>query len=83
MDTIGKRIRHARNRLVWTQEDLAKASGLTNVTISRLENDQIDGVPRQSTLKKLGAALGVEPAWLVFGGEGARREDHPEGKIAA
>jgi transcriptional regulator with XRE-family HTH domain len=82
MDTVGKRIRIARNRLVWTQEDLAKATGLTNVTISRLENDQIEGTPRQSTLRKLGAALGVDPAWLVFGGD-MIQENASEGKRAA
>ena len=77
MDTIGERLRAARDRRVWTQEDLARASGVPVVTISRIENDRHEGRPRQSTIRKLADALGIDPAWLVFGDGGA------EGKAAA
>ena len=68
MQTIGARLKHARLRKVWTQEDLAQESGLPVVTISRIENGHSRNT-RQSTVRKLAGALGVEPAWLMFGGE--------------
>jgi transcriptional regulator with XRE-family HTH domain len=52
---------------VWTQEDLAKASGVQVVTISRIENGKVAGRPRQSTIRKLAQALDVEASWLLFG----------------
>jgi len=67
--TVGARVRSARNRRVWTQEDLARESGVPVVTISRIENDRHEGQPRPSTVRQLAAALGVEPAWLLFGDE--------------
>src|SRR5688500_5010113 len=65
--TIGERLRQVRNRKVWTQEDLARESGVPVVTISRIENGRHEGQPRQSTIRRLAAPLGVEPAWLVYG----------------
>jgi transcriptional regulator with XRE-family HTH domain len=76
LDTFGGRLREARRRKVWRQEDLAAASGVAVVTISRLESGHGD-TPRQSTVRKLAEALDVEPAWLVFG------EVEWEGKEAA
>ena len=75
MQTIGTRIRHARQRALMTQEDLASASGVAVVTLSRLENDQYTE-PRPATVRKLAQALDVDPAWLMFGDEGL-------GKVAA
>ncbi len=77
MGTIGERLRQARMRRVWTQENLARASGIPIVTISRIENGHHEGQPRQSTIRKLAGALGVEAAWLLLGEEAA------EGKAAA
>jgi transcriptional regulator with XRE-family HTH domain len=76
LNTFGDRLREARRRKVWRQEDLAAASGVAVVTISRLESGHGDA-PRQSTVRKLAEALDVEPAWLVFG------EVEWEGKDAA
>lgn len=73
MDSIGKRVRAARNRLTWTQEDLETHSGITEVSISRIENDQT--VPRQSTARKLAKALGVDPAWILLGDAAARLDE--------
>ena len=69
MSTIGERLRAARLRRVWTQDDLARESGVPIVTISRWENGHVAGLPRQSTIRKLAAALDVDPAWLLLGDE--------------
>jgi len=61
---------------VLTQEDLSQLAGVTEATISRMENDK-SGPTRPSTVRKLAEALGVEPGWLLFGDEGL------EGKVAA
>ena len=67
MPTVGERLREARRRKVWTQEDLARESGVPVVTISRIENDRQENQPRPSTIRRLAAVLGVEPAWLLLG----------------
>lgn len=77
MDTIGARLRRARERKLITQADLSVASGVTEATISRIENGQ-SGPTRPSTTRKLAQALGVDPVWLMFG-----EEDEAEGKAAA
>ncbi len=66
MTTVGERLRWTRDRHAWTQEDLARASGVPIVTISRIENRRIDR-PRQSTVRRLADALGVDPGWLLTG----------------
>ena len=76
METIGTRLRQARERRVLTQEDLSQLAGVTEATISRMENDK-SGPTRPSTVRKLAEALGVAPGWLLFGDEGL------EGKVAA
>jgi len=67
MATVGGRLRFARNRKVWTQQDLARESGVPVVTISRVENGHHEGQPRPSTIRRLAGALGVEPEWLQHG----------------
>lgn len=78
MATVGERLRVARDRKVWTQEDLARESGVPVVTISRIENGHLEGQPRQSTIRRLAAPLGVEPVWLLLGDE-----EEAQGKAAA
>jgi transcriptional regulator with XRE-family HTH domain len=68
-EPMSKRLRVLRLSHVWTQEDLGEKSSVPVVTISRLENDHNAGMPRQSTVRKLAAALGVSPAYLLFGEE--------------
>ncbi len=65
MSAVGARLRLARQRKVWTLEDLAQASGVMVATLSRLENGKQEARP--STIRKLAAALEVEPGWLLFG----------------
>ena len=78
MATVGERLRTARERRVLTQADLATKAKVTVVAISRIENDRLDGPPRQSTVRRLAKALKVEPAWLLFG-EHAGESPVPKG----
>jgi transcriptional regulator with XRE-family HTH domain len=57
------RLREVRERKLMTQEELAQRSGLTQTSISALER----GVhaPRISTIRKLAAALEVDPDELI------------------
>lgn len=52
------RIREVRKEHGWSQEELAKRSGVSRVTISKLENHG-DAVVSSSTLLQLAKALGV------------------------
>jgi transcriptional regulator with XRE-family HTH domain len=56
------RLRYWRERRFLTQEQLAGRAGVTNATISRLEQGQD---ARLSTLVKLAKALDIEPSALV------------------
>ncbi len=76
MQTMGQRLAQARKRQVLSQEELATAAGVPVVTISRIETGHTEA-PRPSTVRKLAGALGVGPAWLLFG------EESQAGKLAA
>ncbi len=67
METIGARLRTIRTRRFLTQEELAKASGIQVVTISRIENDRQESQPRLATIRKIAAALDIDAEWLMFG----------------
>jgi transcriptional regulator with XRE-family HTH domain len=69
LDTLGKRLEHARRRRAWTQADLAEKADLSVITVTRLENDNGGDNPRASTIRQLAKALDVDPGWLLFGGE--------------
>ncbi len=60
--TLGK-LKAVRESQFLTQQDLADKSGVSRVTINRLERGNVDA--RFSTVRKLAAALEVEPAQLV------------------
>lgn len=66
--TLGDRIREARKKKGWTQEDLAKAAGATQSAIGNVESDARRN-PR--ILLGVAAALGRRPQWLL-------NEDGPE-----
>lgn len=57
------KLNELRRRRVLTMEELAEKSGVGRNTIWRLENGKMGGQPR--TIRKLAAALGVEPEELV------------------
>jgi predicted transcriptional regulator len=69
-------IRAARGFLDWKQSDLAKTSGIAEVTIKKIERGGID--PRASTLEALQRAfnkaglLFLEPGDVRDGGAGLR-----------
>ncbi len=67
MDTLGHRLRHARDRQLLTQRELSEASGVMEATISRIENDRFRRRPNKATLQALADALDVSLLWLVFG----------------
>jgi transcriptional regulator with XRE-family HTH domain len=56
---IATNLRRAREACGLSQDDLARASGLTQMTISRLENGRNTPYPR--TVKRLARALRVRP----------------------
>ena len=59
-----ERIRHERIRKRWTQEDLARNSGLSLGQISRIEGGKIES-PHFSTIAKIAEALGVSDEDLI------------------
>ncbi len=62
------KLRQIRERMFVTQAELAERTGITEATISRIENRQHE--PRISTVRKLAAGLGLQPDDLVdWGGE--------------
>jgi transcriptional regulator with XRE-family HTH domain len=65
LERFGANVRAARHTKNWTQEDLAHASGLTSVQISRIER----GVReiRLTTLLRLLRALDASPDELLDG----------------
>ena len=75
MNTLGERLRIARERKLWTQRELSETSGVMEATISRIENNRHRRRPMRSTLQALADALNVSVMWLAIG------ED--EGKVAA
>ena len=66
--SIGKRIRKRRQELKLTQENLARALGLTPQHISGIEQDKRS--PSLASLAKLAEELGVTIDFIVTGKEG-------------
>ncbi len=58
-----EKLRELRRRRVLTMEELSKKAGVGRNTIWRLEHGVMGAQPR--TIRKLAAALGVEPEELV------------------
>jgi len=58
--TPGQLIRAARDRLGWSQRQLAERLGLRQTTVSALERD-VPGTLRLQQLLSLAAQLGIEP----------------------
>ena len=62
--SVGESVRIIRQLQDLTQTELARLSGITQSTISAIENDRVSlGVERAKTLAR---ALGCHPAVLVF-----------------
>jgi transcriptional regulator with XRE-family HTH domain len=62
--TTGDKLKGARRRAMLTQGQLAEKSGVGITTIVRIERDQVKD-PHVGTLRKLAAALDIEPAELL------------------
>jgi len=62
------KLKEFRHRRVLTLHELEERSGVAYNTIWRLENGRTGAHPR--TIRKLAAALGVEPEVLVKAGSG-------------
>lgn len=77
MDSIGDRLRIARERKLLTQDELSERTGVMKATISRIENGKHANRPRAGTLRALADALEVDVFWLANG------EDVEMGKLAA
>ncbi|MFT4607057.1 MAG: transcriptional regulator with XRE-family HTH domain [Urechidicola sp.] len=70
--TVGESVRIVRELQEMSQNDLARATGIPQSTISAIENDRVNlGVERA---KKLAISLKCHPAILVFPGW----DIHPE-----
>ena len=63
MEANGARLRQLRRERAWSQRDLARHSGVSQDTITRLETGQREAQPR--TMRRLAEALGVEPRELM------------------
>jgi XRE family transcriptional regulator, regulator of sulfur utilization len=66
---VGDNVRELRTLSALTQEELADRAGITATALSRIERNEAE--PRPSTLRKLAAALGVEPRELIKTGNDA------------
>ena len=66
---VGDNVRELRTLSALTQEELADRAGITATALSRIERNEAE--PRPSTLRKLAAALGVEPRELIKRGKDA------------
>lgn len=73
--SIGSRIRKRRQELELTQQDLAKALGITSQHISAIEQDK--RTPSLSSLGRLSEELGVSVDYIVSGKEGIITETIP------
>jgi transcriptional regulator with XRE-family HTH domain len=64
--TVGERIRERRRSLNMTQNELAKAIGVTYQLISNYEHGVVIDIPT-SKIKLMASALRCDPLWLAEG----------------
>jgi len=62
---LAKKLVLARQIKGWNQTDLARAAGIPQATISRLESGDIEQ-PKMMTLAKIARALEVSADYLLF-----------------
>lgn len=79
MKTFADRIRHARQLRQLSQQELARASGLAQSTISSYENQSRASTTR---LMALAEALQVNPRWLDTGKGPKALEDTLSGPVS-
>jgi transcriptional regulator with XRE-family HTH domain len=64
-DSIGDRIQQARDRRVLGRTELAREAGISYEGLYLIETGRRQ--PRRATIRKLAAALGLDPLELVNG----------------
>jgi transcriptional regulator with XRE-family HTH domain len=79
-ETWGSRYQKRRDELGLSQADIARATGLTQQAISRVENDEVE--PRFSTLVVLAAAVGTD-VYSIFPADLRPRGFTPAARKAA
>lgn len=80
MSTFGKRLLSRRTELGMSQDDLAKLTGVSRVTISKIElGDSQD--TRSANLFKIASALKCSPRWLLDGSEPVSEEPTDEPNV--
>ena len=62
--STGETIRMLRDLMGWTQEELAKRSGINAKNISMLENDKVEIGKKRA--EGLAHAFGIHPAIIMF-----------------
>ncbi len=62
-DLIAERLKILRNERGWSLDELARRSGVSRATLSRLENSEVS--PTASVLGKLAAAFGMTISRLI------------------
>ena len=58
VSAIGEKVYWHRDERGWTQEELAKVSGISATTISHIESGAIEQ-PRMNTIRRLARAFGM------------------------
>ena len=66
--TFGERLRSAREKAEFTQNQLAEGAGITQGQVSAWERDRLTPVADER-LVRLAQALGVSLDWLIGGDE--------------
>lgn len=79
LDTIAERLKYARSRKGFTQEELAKMTNTSQDVIQKIENGKS---LRPRNIEKIAKALDVSPAWLQFGSADLDKLDADAVKIA-
>jgi len=64
---VGKRLAAKLQELGWSENELARRSGVTQPTIHRIITGESQD-PRQANVEKIAKALGVTAQWLRHGG---------------
>lgn len=78
--TVAERMKQTRKARGWTQEELARRSGVARDVIAMTE---LGRTKRPRQLEELAKALDVSPAWLLFGDQGIDSLTEAELKRAA
>lgn len=72
-ETVGDRLMIAMKKAGMTNQVLAKKLGVAVGTVSNWRSDRFP--PDQARIPEIAHLLGVEPGWLLYGGENWRRRE--------